>query len=213
MRTSCERRNDQQQPFDTLVGRVRGEYGEMPGLRLTAAQACRLWQMDMAVCDAVLHELVAEGFLAQTEDGAYIAIPSRIAGQDNPDSRQPSPATNRHRSQVPSLLYVDCLASSGIDGQDRRRHSRPDHIQGSCRHRRSRCRHVSLRNVSRRGERDATRHAGSRCVAQERRVGPGTIRCGRRVLTLTRFRSGYPACHHNIDPSAPFRRLPPLKRN
>jgi hypothetical protein len=31
---------------DSLLDRVRGEYREMPGLQLTIAQACRLWQID-----------------------------------------------------------------------------------------------------------------------------------------------------------------------
>ena len=30
---------------DRLIGRVRSEYHEMPGLQLTVAQACRLWQI------------------------------------------------------------------------------------------------------------------------------------------------------------------------
>lgn len=48
---------------DSLVARIRGEYREMPGLRLTVAQACRLWQIDAAVCEAVLHTLIEERFL------------------------------------------------------------------------------------------------------------------------------------------------------
>jgi DNA-binding IclR family transcriptional regulator len=58
-----------------LLHRVRGEFGEMPGLRLTVSQACRLWQLDEATCYAVLDTLVAERFLHRTADGAYVAIP------------------------------------------------------------------------------------------------------------------------------------------
>lgn len=61
---------------DPLVVRIRGEYREMPGLRLTLAQACRLWQVDAATCESVLHRLVAEGFLFRTMDGAFIALPT-----------------------------------------------------------------------------------------------------------------------------------------
>jgi hypothetical protein len=35
-----------QRPPEWLVTRVRGEFFEMPGLRLTFEQACPLWQMD-----------------------------------------------------------------------------------------------------------------------------------------------------------------------
>jgi hypothetical protein len=62
--------------LDSLRARVRGEYREMPGLRLTVPQACRLWQVDAPSCEAVLIELIAEGFLARTHDGAFIALPT-----------------------------------------------------------------------------------------------------------------------------------------
>jgi hypothetical protein len=61
---------------EALVYRVRGEFHEMPGLRLTFAQACRLWQMDPGTCDAVLAALIQERVLHKTRDGHYIALPS-----------------------------------------------------------------------------------------------------------------------------------------
>jgi hypothetical protein len=60
---------------DDLLTRIRGEYSEMPGLRLTLAQACRLWQVDTATCHTVLAALITEGFLTRTVDGAFIALP------------------------------------------------------------------------------------------------------------------------------------------
>src|ERR1700757_781387 len=39
-------------PLDALVLRVRGEYGEMPGLQLTVSQASRLWQVEMSTCES-----------------------------------------------------------------------------------------------------------------------------------------------------------------
>jgi hypothetical protein len=60
-------------PHDALVARVRGEYREMPGLQLTFAQACRLWQVDAPTCEMLLEQLVAEHFLSRTASGAYIA--------------------------------------------------------------------------------------------------------------------------------------------
>ena len=62
--------------FDSLVARVRGEYGEMPGLRLTVSQACRLWHLDASTCQMLFEQLVREGFLCKTEKSAYIAQPT-----------------------------------------------------------------------------------------------------------------------------------------
>ena len=62
--------------FDLLVSRLRGEYREMPGLKLTLPQACRLWQLDSATCEALLGHLVDERFLLRTPEGSYVAFPS-----------------------------------------------------------------------------------------------------------------------------------------
>ena len=61
-----------QQPLDDVLRRVQGEYTEMPGLRLTSAQAQRLWGLDRTACDTLLGALVDAKFLAQTRDGAFI---------------------------------------------------------------------------------------------------------------------------------------------
>ena len=42
--------------FDSLVARVRGEYCEMPGLRLTVSQACRLWHADVSTCEMLFEQ-------------------------------------------------------------------------------------------------------------------------------------------------------------
>jgi hypothetical protein len=63
-------------PPDSLVARVRGEYGEMPGLQLTFSQACRLWHVDGSTCEVLLEHLIREGFLYKTDTGAYIAHPT-----------------------------------------------------------------------------------------------------------------------------------------
>jgi hypothetical protein len=55
-----------------VVRRIRGEFLEMPGLRLTAQQARRLWRLDETACDAVLGALVDARFLAKTRDGAFV---------------------------------------------------------------------------------------------------------------------------------------------
>ena len=61
-----------QQSHDDVLRRVRGEYIEMPGLRLTTAQAQRLWGLDRASCDALLGALVDAKFLSRTRDGSFV---------------------------------------------------------------------------------------------------------------------------------------------
>lgn len=57
-----------------LLRRVRGEFLEMPGLRLTEAQATRLWNLDLSACRSLLTTLVDARFLFRTRDGAYMRI-------------------------------------------------------------------------------------------------------------------------------------------
>jgi hypothetical protein len=68
-----------QQPFDDVARRVQGEYREMPGLRLTPAQAQRLWGLDRAACDALLGALVDAKFLLRTRDGAFMRSDQALA--------------------------------------------------------------------------------------------------------------------------------------
>lgn len=60
----------------SLADRIRGEFREMPGLKLTPGQACRLWNLNERLCGQVLDQLVAEGFLFRTPSGAFIAAPA-----------------------------------------------------------------------------------------------------------------------------------------
>ena len=55
-----------------LLARIRGEFREMPGLRLTLQQARRLLNLDLLTCSAALEVLEAAGFLATTRDGAFV---------------------------------------------------------------------------------------------------------------------------------------------
>ena len=43
----------------------------MPGLRLTTAQAQRLWGLDRESCEALLGALVDARFLCKTREGAF----------------------------------------------------------------------------------------------------------------------------------------------
>lgn len=58
-------------PDAQLLRRVRGEYHEMPGMRLTVEQAMRLWMVDRKTCAHVLESLVASHFLRQDASGRY----------------------------------------------------------------------------------------------------------------------------------------------
>ena len=55
-----------------LLHRIRSEFLEMPGLRLTPVQAARLWAVDRETSERILHGLVAAGFLIKNREGAYV---------------------------------------------------------------------------------------------------------------------------------------------
>ena len=57
---------------DDLVIRISAEYLEMPGLRLTLAQALRLWGLDEPTCSAALETLLESKFLSRRIDGSYV---------------------------------------------------------------------------------------------------------------------------------------------
>ena len=59
----------------------------MSDLRLTVAEACRLWHVDAAKCHVILEVLVAEGHLPRNSDGLFVAT------QANP-----------HPGETPALL-------------------------------------------------------------------------------------------------------------
>ena len=56
--------------LERIVDRIRGEFREMPGLRLTPAQATRLWGLELDACRQVIDTLVAAEFLRWTPRGA-----------------------------------------------------------------------------------------------------------------------------------------------
>jgi hypothetical protein len=56
--------------LDAVVRRVREEFREMPGLRLTPAQATRLWGLEDETCRHIIDRLVASAFLRWTPAGA-----------------------------------------------------------------------------------------------------------------------------------------------
>jgi hypothetical protein len=59
---------------DLLAVRIRAEFLEMPGLRLTMRQAARLWGMDDETCHRVVDVLVTKAILRR--QGGTIALAS-----------------------------------------------------------------------------------------------------------------------------------------
>ena len=57
---------------------IRGEYLEVPGLRLTRAEAERLWGLDAHVCAATLEALVAISFLRRTRQDEYVRADTAV---------------------------------------------------------------------------------------------------------------------------------------
>ena len=61
----------------SIVRRIQAEYLEMPGLRLSSAQAQRLWGLDRLTCEKLLVELTHARFLVRTRDGSFVRSASR----------------------------------------------------------------------------------------------------------------------------------------
>ena len=59
---------------EKLNSRIRSEYIESPGLRLTKRQAQRLWGMDRETCEHVLEHMVQARFLRRRDDDTYVRL-------------------------------------------------------------------------------------------------------------------------------------------
>ena len=68
--------NTEKMVLDDLLRRVRAEFLEMPGLRLTRAQARRLWALDDTLCEAVISALVDARFLVESRNASFIRASS-----------------------------------------------------------------------------------------------------------------------------------------
>jgi hypothetical protein len=82
--------------MDRTVERLRAEFLEMPGLRLTLEQVQRLCGVERALCKAVLDALVDGKFLCMKADGTYARLTDGlVAGRARPaqgDLTAPAPA-------------------------------------------------------------------------------------------------------------------------
>lgn len=57
---------------EEALRRIKSEFVEMPGLKLTPAQAQRLWGLDAEFCEAILGALVDARFLLKAGDGTFV---------------------------------------------------------------------------------------------------------------------------------------------
>ena len=80
-------------PHHAILNRVRAEYLEMPGLRLTSEQTGRLCGVERALCQSVLDALVVEKFLCVTPDGRYARSSDEVHG---PRAAKADLRTSRH---------------------------------------------------------------------------------------------------------------------
>ena len=73
---------------EEVLRRVKGEFLEMPGLRLTEAQARRLWGLDSESCAALLGALIDANFLFRTRDGAFMRVERATPIKAPPEPRR-----------------------------------------------------------------------------------------------------------------------------
>ena len=78
-----------------VMQRVRAEYLEMPGLRLTAGQVQRLCGIERMLCESVLDALVTAEFLCVKPDGHY-------ARSTDGEMTRPKPAKADLRADKPA---------------------------------------------------------------------------------------------------------------
>jgi hypothetical protein len=60
--------------LEVVARRIREEFREMPGLRLSPAQATSLWGLDRESCQTVIDRLVASAFLRWTPTGCITRV-------------------------------------------------------------------------------------------------------------------------------------------
>ena len=85
---------------DQILDRICGEYLEMPGLRLTLAQAQRLWGLDGSLCAQLLQSLTEQQFLCRRHDGTYARATDGASGFPavRMDKAEHAPAAPLHRA-------------------------------------------------------------------------------------------------------------------
>ena len=60
--------------LESVIVRVRNEFIEMPGLRVSVPDAMRLWGLDRDECQRVIDALVSASFLQRTRRGEIVRV-------------------------------------------------------------------------------------------------------------------------------------------
>ena len=76
--------NPSEAPMDPTLERLRAEFLEMPGLRLTADQVRRFCGVEGAACVSALDTLVREHFLCARPDGTYVRMTDGFTSRRRP---------------------------------------------------------------------------------------------------------------------------------
>ena len=87
--------------------RLRAEYLEMPGLRLTREQVQRLCGLERTVCERVLETLVGTRFLCVKADGTYARV------TDGAEVPRPHPAKATLEANRPRTASSDRRSANG----------------------------------------------------------------------------------------------------
>ena len=96
---------------DRIRQRIRAEFLEMPGLKLTLSQASRVFGLDARTLKRLLDELVFEGFLMRDTRGAFLRRTDRRPGiRESAMTAETSHDTQTRRrphTQPASSAYVE----------------------------------------------------------------------------------------------------------
>jgi hypothetical protein len=77
-----------------VIDRLRAEYLEVPGLRLTPKQVERLCGIERLMCHAVLDALVASQFLCVKPEGHYVRLTDGTIPRPHPAKAHLTTATS-----------------------------------------------------------------------------------------------------------------------
>jgi hypothetical protein len=102
---------------DRVRQRIRAEFLEMPGLKLTLGQASRVFGLDWRTLKRLLDDFVAEGFLMRDARGAFLRrteSPDRLGFEsrcDHPAPTAPAPPLDDVLEAIG--IEFPCLACGG----------------------------------------------------------------------------------------------------